>query len=319
VTIKPHAILFALGLAVLVLVTPRGEGSRWRAPALLVGGLVLVPLGVVSWLASIGGLGAWREIVFDYLVPLYSRLGRSASWTVYRWRLWPAIGVVLALSIGHALASRRATFRHAVVLTGLGYGVLHYVVQGKGWEYHLEPLAAFASVLLFSEVAAALRSRPALVGAPLIAGLTILVVLLGGTGGDNAEADWIWDKERQVRLLTEDLGPRLQRGDRVQVLDTTDGGVHALLRLGVVQPTRFLYDFHFFHDTEQPIIRALRAEFMAGLDLSPPRFIVLFKRGWPKGGEARIAEFPELAYRLKNDYVPIPRPAYVLYAKRDGS
>jgi len=67
-----------------------------------------------------------------------------------------------------------------------------------------------------------------------------------------------------------------------------------------------------------PIIRALRAEFMAGLDLSPPRFIVLFKRGWPKGGEARIAEFPELAQRLRNDYVPIPRPAYVLYAKRDG-
>ena len=105
----------------------------------------------------------------------------------------------------------------------------------------------------------------------------------------------------------------------MQVLDTTDGGVHALLRLSVVEPTRFLYDFHFFHDTGQPVIRGLRAELMAGLDLSPPRFIVLFRRGWPSGGEERIADFPELARRLKDGYVPILRPAYILYAKRDGT
>jgi hypothetical protein len=317
VTVKPHATLFALALVVLVFVTVRADGSRWRAPAMLAGGLVLAPLAIVWWLSTIGALAAWRDIVVDYLVPLYSRLGRSASWTVYRWPLWPAIASTLTLSIGHALASRRLTFRHAVAIVGLGYGLLHYVGQGKGWEYHLYPLAAFAAVLLFSEVAAVLRARPVAVGVPLIAGLTILVAMLGRTGAVSAEADWIWDKERQVRLLTEDLGARLREGDRVQVLDTTEGGVHALLRLGVVEPTRFLYDFHFFHDTGQPEIRALRAEFMAGLDLSPPRFIVLFRRGWPRGSEERIADFPELARRLREDYVEIPRPAYVLYAKPD--
>jgi dolichyl-phosphate-mannose-protein mannosyltransferase len=318
VTIKPHAMLFGLALIPLVLVAaPRGR--RGLASATLIGGVLVVPFAVVWWLAAIGGLEAWREIVSGYLVPFYSRLGRSASWTVYRWALWPAIAGVFALSIGHALASRRLSFRHAVVLIGLGYGLVHYVAQGKGWEYHLEPLAAFAAVLLCSEVAAVLRSRPIVIGAPLIAGLAILAVLLGRTGTLNAEANWIWDKERQVRLLTEDLGGRLRPGDLVQVLDTTDGGVHALLRLGVVEPTRFLYDFHFFHDTDQPVIRALRAELMAGLDLSPPRFVVLFRRGWPSGSERRIDDFPELARRLRGDYVTILRPAYVLYAKRDGS
>ena len=319
VTIKPHAMLFAVGLALLVLVTPRVGAPRWRAPAMFMGGVLLAPLGVVWWLAAIGGLEAWREIVFGYLLPLYSRLGRSASWIVYRWSLWPAIASTLALSIGHLLVSRRLTFRHAVALVGLGYGLLHYVGQGKGWEYHLYPLAAFAATLLFSEVAAVLRARPLALGVPLIASLAILDVLLGHTGTANAEGNWIWDKERQVRLLTEDLGPRLREGDRVQVLDTTDGGVHALLRLSVVEPTRFLYDFHFFHDTGQPVIRALRAELMTGLDLSPPRFIVLFRRGWPSDNERRIADFPELAHRLREDYVTIMRPAYILYAKRDGS
>jgi len=328
-TIKPHAALFALALMVLVLATRQAGRSRGSALAMFAGGLLVVPLAVVTWLAVIGGLGAWREIVFDYLLPLYSRLGRADSWTVYRWSLWPAVALALALSIGHALASRRLTSRHAVVLIGLGYGLLHYVGQGKGWEYHLYPLAAFAAVLLFSEVAAVLCARRVLVGVPLIAGLAVLVALLGHTGAVTAKANWIWDKERTVRGLTYDLETlrrpgdleRLLRpGDVVQVLDTTDGGVHALLRLGVVQPTRFLYDFHFFHDTDRPAIQALRAEFVAGLDLSPPRFIVLFRRGWPSGGEERIKGFPELARLLAERYViAVPRPDYVLYAKRDGS
>jgi hypothetical protein len=319
-TIKPHAAVFALALTVLVLATRPAGRSRWSAPATFTGGLLVVPLAVVSWLAVIGGLGAWREIVFDYLLPLYSRLGRSDSWTVYRWSLWPALALALAISIGHAWATRRLTFRHAVVLIGFGYGLLHYVGQGKGWEYHLYPLAAFAAVLLFSEVAAVLGARRVLVGAPLIAGLAVLVALLGYTGAVAAKANWIWDKERTVRGLTYDLEGLLRPGDVVQVLDTTDGGVHALLRLGVVQPTRFLYDFHFFHDTDRPAVKALRAEFVAGLDLSPPRFIVLFRRGWPSGGEARIKGFPELARLLAERYViAAGRPDYVLYAKRDGS
>jgi hypothetical protein len=320
VMIKPHAAFFVLALVVLVLLTPQAGRSRWRAVAMFAGGLAIVPVAVVAWLTAIGALGPWREIVFSYLVPLYSRLGRSASWTVYRSSLWPAIGFALAVSIGYALVSRRFTFRHAVVLAGLGYGLLHYVGQGKGWEYHLYPLAAFAAVLLFSEIAAVLRTRPLLPGAPLLGSLAILVVMLEQTGAATAEASWIRDKERLVRVLTHDLEQRLRPGDFVQVLDTTDGGVHALLRLGLVAPTRFVYDFHFFHDTDLPVIRALRAELVSGLDLRPPRVIVLFRNGWPSGREGRINDFPELTRLLTERYViAVGRPDYVLYAKRDGS
>jgi hypothetical protein len=329
VTIKPHAILFVLALSLLVLATPPRDRSRWPAVLKLVTGLSLVPLGVVAWIAASGGLAAWRDVVFVYLIPLYSRLGPSAPWAVYRWPLWPLIAVVLALSIGHATLGRRLTFRHVVALCGLGYGLLHYVGQGKGWEYHLYPLAAFAAVLLFGELAAVLRARRAVVGASLIAALAVLTVVLGRTGAVTADANWIWDKERTVRGLTFDLqelrrpGDRealLRPGDRVQVLDTTDGGIHALLRLGIVEPTRFLYDFHFFHDVGHPTIRALRAELVAGLDRSPPRFIVLFRRGWPRGREERIDQFPELARLLRERYlIAVGREDYVIYAKRDRS
>jgi hypothetical protein len=319
VTIKPHATLLALALMVLVLAARQAGGSRWSALAMFTGALLVVPLAVLSWLAATGGLEAWRDIVSHYLLPLYSHLGSAASWTVYRWSLWPAIAVALVISISHVVATRRLTFRHAVVLTGLGYGLLHYVGQGKGWEYHLYPLAAFAAVLLFSEVAAVLRTRPVVLGVPLVAALAFLVVVLGRTGAVTADARWIWDKERVVRVLAHDLDERRRPGDLVQVLDTTNGGLHALLRLGLVEPTRFLYDFHFFHDVDRPFIQALRAELIAGLDLSAPRFIVLFRRGWPSGREERINGFPELTRLLAERYVAIWRPDYILYAKRDGS
>jgi len=320
-TIKPHVMIFGLMLVLLLLLAPeQPRGARWTAVVLLAVSAAAVPLGMIGWLAAIGALEPWRMIVVDYLVPFYARVGRPAAWTVYRWSLWPAIAVVVVVSIANAAAWRRLTFRHVVVLGGVAYGLLHYVGQGKGWEYHLYPLAAFAGVLLLSEVAPALRTRPLLVGAPLLAGLGVLVALLADTGAHTATADWIWDKERTVRLLTADLQQRVRPGDTVQVLDTTDGGVHALLRVGVVEPTRFIYDFHFFHDTERPAIRALRAEFMSALDLRPPRYIVVMRRSWPTGGYERLESFPELTARLAGRYtVDVDRPYYRIYAQRDPS
>jgi hypothetical protein len=106
----------------------------------------------------------------------------------------------------------------------------------------------------------------------------------------------------------------------VQVLDTTGGGLHALLRMGAVQPTRFLYDFHFFHDEATAEIRALRAELVRDLAADPPRFIVLFDRGWPAGGPERIARFPELERWLAEHYrVHRARPGYTVHEKRRDS
>lgn len=318
-TIKPHAIVFAAALLVLVALAPPGGSSRLAAAGVFAAGLAVVPVAVGLWLAMVGGLGPWREIVFGYLLPLYSRLGRSASWVVYRWALWPAIALVLALTLGHALAEGRFTIRRAVAVIGLAYGLTHFVGQGKGWEYHLYPLAAFAGVLLFSEVDALVAARRRIVAAALLAGLAALVVVLAVTGAKTAEATWIWDKERVVRLLTVDLQHRVRPGDTVQVLDTTDGGIHALLRAGVAEPTRFVYDFHFFHDTESPVVRALRAELLSGLDRRPPRYVVVFRHAWPVGGYERLDGFPELRRLLTDRYVlDVERPTYTIHAHRGG-
>ena len=318
-TIKPHAALLAGALAAVVIVVGIRGGSPVTAPLVVfLGAAVVLPAAVTAWIAMVGGLPAWRDIVLHYLVPYYVRLGRPPSWAFYRWYVWIPIASAVGVSLAHAVLSRRFTVRHAIAALGVAYGLTHYVGQGKGWEYHLYPLAAFAGLLAWADLAAALAHRRVL-GGPLAASLALALVLLGQRGVEAANAGWIREKGDLVRQVTRELGA-LATGDTVQVLDTTEGGLHALLRLGALQPTRFLYDFHFFHDEGAPEIRALRAELMRDLTARPPRFVVLFNRGWPAGGPERIARFPELHRWLIERYcVLAPRPGYTVYEKRRDS
>jgi hypothetical protein len=312
-TIKPHVTVLAAALGALI---ARGPG-RGRGLTAFGVGVALPPLGVGIWLASVGALPAWRAIVLDYLVPLYSRLGRPAHWGFHRWEVWLPVAGVIAGSLATAAAGRRFGARHLVAAVGLGYGVVHYVGQGKGWEYHAYPFAAFASVLAVCEVEAVLRERRWLAAVPLAAGLTLVALLLGAKGAEAARAGWIRQAADRVDTLVAQLRPRLRAGDTVQVLDTTGGGIHALLRLGVRQPTRFLYDFHFFHDPGSPAVRQLRAEFARDLAARPPRLMVLFERGWPAGGPERVASFPELAAWLAASTPAGAGPGYTLHAQPD--
>src|SRR2546428_729642 len=71
ITVKPHAGLFAAALLVFVAVVARRTGrSVACAAAILAAAVAVAPAAATSWLAAKGALAAWREIVFDYLLPL---------------------------------------------------------------------------------------------------------------------------------------------------------------------------------------------------------------------------------------------------------
>ncbi len=162
-----------------------------------------------------------------------------------------------------------------------------------------------------------MAARRFILSAPLALSLATATVILGVKGVEAAPAGWLWEKDGVVRQLTADLRPRMAPGDRVQVLDSAEGGVHALLRLHARQPTRFLYDFPVLTAPEAPITTTLRREFIRDLDARPPRFIAVFERGWPAGGYERIERFPELHDRLLSRYDLVEwRPAFKLYAQR---
>jgi hypothetical protein len=316
VVLKPHAAALAAGLAVLIaLAAWRDRSGLVASVGTFVAGALVVPAAVGVWLGAAGALPAWRAIVLDYLVPLYSRLGRGAAWSVYRPECWLVLGAGALISVVSALGAGRFAARHAVAALGLAYGLAHFVVQGKGWEYHLYPLAAFAIVLLVAEVEPLLARRRA-VAVPLLATVLLAAGLLAAKATEASAARWERDKAARARDLAAEMARRLTPGDTVQVLDTTGGGIHALLRLGVIQPTRFLYDFHFFHDPGHPTIAALREELVRGLEARPPRLVVVFEEGWPAGGYERLRTFAALEERLAGYDLVRPGAGYRIYAQR---
>jgi hypothetical protein len=316
-TLKPHTVVLTAALGVMVAVAAWRRDARPAAPlGLFAAAAAVAPLVIVAWLAAAGALPAWRAIVVDYLVPLYSRLGRASSWSIYRAWLWIPLGAGVVLSLLSTRAAGRLGARHAAAALGALYGLLHFVGQGKGWEYHLYPLAAFALVLLVAGLApgAGRAARPL----ALVTLAAVVVTGAGLAGKAAAVSDAGWERAKAARAadLAASLAARLRPGDTVQVLDTTDGGVHALLRLRVTQPTRFLYDFHFFHDTDQPAIQRLRAELIRDLDTRPPALVVLFEPGWPAGGYERLDAFPLLRERLARYDLVETGPGYRIHAQR---
>ncbi len=321
-TLKPYGpALLGLGGLVVGAVAARrgGRAALAGAGATAAGGLAVLAL-VFGWLAWRGGFGAFVHEYRDYVLPFYGFLGREPLWQAVSGHAYgrPLMVLLGALFLGGSLAAARPGFgiRRPLAALGIAAGLFHFVMQGKGWEYHLYPLALFLCAL--AAPAFATRARLARAAAVVLFATTALV--LGAKGVEAVDAPWIDDKARRVAAVARDLAPRVPPGATVQVMDVTAGGVHALLRLGVREPTRFIYDFHFFHDVGDPRIQALRAEFLTGLERGRPAAVVVMRETWPQPGYERLEAFPALRDLLARDYrLAVEGDGYRIYAKRSGS
>jgi hypothetical protein len=318
VWLKPHA-----GVLVPLLGWWAWRGpSRARALAAVGAGLVLPAAVMLAWLSRTGGLGAFTDITFGYL-PLYGRLGRTDLFRELAGRDYGVVvlaGLMAWVGFGvAALARCRRGGMLAVLATGLAYGAAHFWMQGRGWEYHFYPLALFAVAIGGAGLGAAAADRCR----PITAVLALVLVVTAGAlwtkGQRNLAPTWIETKTARVSHVSAALRPLVATGGTVQVLDTTEGGIHALFLLGVRQPSRFLYDFHFHHDVDHPYVRRLRAELMSALQARAPVAIVLFEQGWPGGGYERLAGFLELQRWLSEGYrLAEEGDGYRLYVGRVG-
>jgi hypothetical protein len=338
-TLKPYAPgFFGLGAAVAGALAARrgGRSALAGAGAFLAGGTTVVG-GVFGWLAWRGGLGAFADAYLGYVLPFYGGLGRETLWGAmrdhaYTWPLLALLGILAGVSLVSP-AGPGFGIRRPLAVLGLAAGALHFAVQGKWWEYHLYPLAFFLCALTapaLARSAAVPAEGRARAGSPppprelARAGAVVLfaaaALVLGAKGAAAMDARWIDDKARRVAALARDLGPHVPPGATVQVMDVTAGGVHALLRLRVQEPTRFIYDFHFFHHVADPRVRALRAELVAGLTRQRPAAVVMMRDSWPQEGYQRLDAFPEVRDLLERDFVlAVEGDGYRIYAKRSGS
>jgi len=326
-TVKPHAALFWVLCAVIAARDRSWALSAWGGAGRVIAAGLLVPAVVFGWLAWRGGLWPFLDIFTGYVVPLYSRVGRVSAWQAIEGHAFgrPVVVLFLALTILALLSPPpREPARKVLAMVGALYGLVHFVAQGKGWEYQLYPLILFCCALVPTAVASRWSADwPRILdffGArrPIaLAVWALLVMVLGAKGVEALDAHWITEKARLVAAITRDLPPLASPGATVQVMDTTSGGIHALLRLGLRQPTRFIYDFHFFHDVGDPRIEALRTEFLTALDAGRPAAVLILEDSWLATGYGRLDGFPALRRTLDESYtVAVEGTGYRIYAKR---
>jgi 4-amino-4-deoxy-L-arabinose transferase-like glycosyltransferase len=323
VAIKPQAALFAAIAIGALAVGQWRRGRPWlRDVALLAAGVALPLAAVTLWLAAIGALRSFAEILFEFVLPIYSKIGRVSVWSTLPASHYAFLALLTALAgAGAARAAVRRELSPRVTLAclGLAYGLFNYIAQGKGWTYHLIPWVGFACLLAASPLDALLAEGRRGERLALLAGLAALVLgplvktvrFLDDSNSPEAR------RLAMVAGLTSALAACRADGGTVQVFDTSQGGIHALFDAGIREPTRFLYDFPFFSEPGAEYTRRIRAELMSGLSSAPPECVVVFREGWPGGDYGRLDGFPELRDWLGAGFaLSAETDEYRLYARR---
>jgi hypothetical protein len=306
-TIKPQA---AIGFPVIVafecIAASRQRIPRTRVTAIIASaaaGFAAPLIGVLIYLAYIGSLSAFTEVVTQYL-PLYAHLSgghtplsglERAVYVLRNVRRFsgaemlpllciPAVvGAYAALHHSRLGASEK---RRVTLLLALAACYWVYpVISGAFWPYHWF-LCTYFVVQLSSLCVAFIATVP--------------VEFFASSLSTRAMPP---PKDGRVDAIAQYLASELREGDTVQPLDWTGGAVHAMLIARAKLATPFLYDFYFYYDVSNPYVQELRRRFIDRMRTSRPRFIVdvLEDKAWVNGPDTTV-DFPELRDEIASHY-----------------
>jgi len=321
--IKPPAFLFVLVFFLFaVFFSFRCGNRKFFGPLWLLAGAA-VPFGLGALYLLWNGAGPAFAHAYRNFVPLYGRIahfGLSELWPVPFTHIG-SLRLLIVLS-GFLLASDRATlFRResALVLIGIACGLACFLVQAKGWTYHMEPWFAFVAVWCGMAIGVLLKDTRILVRLPVALVLAIWLVIWMPTFVRHTRAGR-YDLTNTHRLEAEILKLRSAGKDHgIQVMDMSTGGILALYDLRLVQETGFLYDYYFYQSPQNPLVQELRQRFLDEMGAKKPDILVVSFQSWPdpQPGYGRVDQWPGLRDLLQSDYeLKQSIAAYRIYVHR---
>ncbi len=267
-------------------------GLGLAAPCALVVGFLLhwgntrdflaVVHGLVAYYAGLQRLGLGRLVVASFHLKVI---------------LLPALAVFL---LGRRWRCREADL---LLLAAVAGGAL-FVVQGKGWDYHLYPELAFALLWAMVEFQGALEELrfPGAVAAVTLAFATCLLAprLLRAEHRATYPMGTLTSLQQDLTALG---GSRLS--GKVQCLDMTLGScINVLYRMQLMQATGYLYDFYLFPEHGTPVTEGMQNGFLRQIAAQPPELIVLSSQSWPGDarGYAQLGNWPAFKDFLGRNY-----------------
>ncbi|HEY3988794.1 MAG TPA: hypothetical protein VGM02_05810 [Acidobacteriaceae bacterium] len=240
--------------------------------------------------------------VAERVIPFYAGLEHSDLWTMLRFlpKKMELVMLPFALAVAFTQKQWKNWERYALLL-GIGFGAFSYLAQGKGYDYHRYPFAAFLLLWMACELTLSMRAAGwrRWVG---VAGLTAGVVLtlpLYLSHVDHFRAD------NDFMSLQNDLASmgvsRLQH--QVQCMDLVQGCYTALYHLKVVQSTGMIGDALFFATEKSPVVDYYRNQYWKELTSNPPAVIVLTNEWFSHPSSFdKINQWPSFAAYLRDNY-----------------
>jgi hypothetical protein len=265
------------------------------------------------------------------LVPLYATLGNRGFSALLDhglfngngWRGLLLLTVVLTLA-----APDWKNWEKQVLALGIGFGAFSFIVQRKGFDYHLYPFMAFMFLWVGLQLSYGMRMtgwRRAFGVAGVAIALFYLLPMyakrISVARRDTPLADAI---EQDLHRLG---GTRLQ--GQVQCMDLVSGCVTSLFRLGLMGRFEFHGDMLFFGPPDNPTTAYYRSIFWDEIHRYPPKvFVITNARLVVDNSFAKLEQWPDFMNFLKSNYDLVsersmgPRaemtepPAYKIYVLR---
>jgi hypothetical protein len=314
--IKPQLGLAGAPIVLgLILLNERRTPQVLRLAVPVAGLGAAVPLAAVcGWLAYRGALTAFLSMVRDYL-PLHIQQTGDHRFLAPAERLryvltnalrldgdWPlmlaAVGAFVLLDRQLAREPRsRLLFRLAFAV--LAIYAAEPALSGQFWAYHYDPFQYWLLAVL------SLLVIPVLEDFPYFAVPALVLISCVGfsfwrhhvTKAGPAEHGYVADMVNAIEK-------NVPAGVPVQPIDWTTGAVQALLRTEHPIGTRFLYDYHFYHHVQTPIVQKLRTEFVAELSSRRVPYVLEVRKSYKDvmTGLNTSDRFDELDHVLNESY-----------------
>ncbi len=288
VILKPTAILL-IALAAL--------NPPWllRRVIALFAGVALVGLVTLAALAHLGSLLPFFYDAHTYS-PFYAKFAHKtlASLTV------TAVEQLVLQAGGLGLAAiygvRFIRNRRARILLGFAiFGLIHYVIQGKGFFYHLYPL--IAAVICLGAWTLARSPRNLALAVLAISFVVFAARGMQAVGYAQTPGQQLMPAPATAEMQAA-LTAHLPPGSRVEMLDISGGAFLAMARSGMRQANPFAY--WFFLDPGRQI---WRDQFMAQIKSQPPAAFLVTNSMLPAQNFDAVDKWPALSAELACCYV----------------
>jgi hypothetical protein len=213
-------------------------------------------------------------------------------------RLLPFL--VVATMIASWKSRARWTWEKSALLMGVGFGLLSFFVQGKGFLHHRYTFLVLLLLLVGFELLDALKHHGASRWLAFVTFAFVMVVVLPKDVRATVAADRHVDP---LQMDLQRLGGSAMLQDKVQCFDMVYGCFSALYHLNLVENTGFTGDLLFFTERDGVASKYYKQKFWKLAQSDPATILVVSNEWFGKSNSFnKLNTWPQFAEYLQQNY-----------------